>query len=58
MSNGKFSNPGIRRNCETSTLDVTLMETTAGETLSKMSANDCGAPGGAAKIGTVDALIR
>ncbi len=41
-----------------STRLVTLIETTAGETWAKMSANDIGAPGGGAKIGAVEALIR
>src|SRR5580658_1872800 len=59
ISNGKFSKPGIgRRSCETSILEVTWIDTTAGETFSKMSANDCGAPGGGAKIGAVEAWMR
>jgi hypothetical protein len=33
------------------------METTAGDTRSKMSAKVAGAPGGGAKIGAVEALI-
>src|SRR5690348_14080344 len=57
-SKGKFSKPGMRRSALASTREVTLIETTAGETRSKMSANDIGAPGGGAKIGAVEALIR
>ena len=59
MSKGKFSNPGIARAAAlTSTLEVTLIETTAGDTFSKMSAKDIGAPGVEAKTGSVEALIR
>ena len=41
-----------------STFEVTWIETTAGDTRSKMSANDFGAPGGGANTGAVDAWIR
>src|SRR3984957_13431473 len=59
ISNGKFSKPGIERfSAWISTFEVTWIETTAGETRSKISANDSGDPGGGAKIGAVEALIR
>jgi hypothetical protein len=58
MLNGKFSKPGICCSERRLTRDLTSMETTAGETRSKMSANDIGAPGGGAKMGAVEALIR
>ncbi len=57
MSKGKFSKPGMERRVLASTLEVTSMETTAGDTLSKMSAKDSGEPGGGAKIGAVEARI-
>ncbi len=58
ISKGKFSNPGIERSALASTFEVTSMETTAGDTRSKMSANDRGEPGGGAKIVAVEARIR
>ena len=59
ISNGKFSKPGIERfSAWISTFEVTWIETTAGETRSKMSAKDSGAPGGGANTGAVDAWIR
>src|SRR5688572_6455504 len=57
MLKGKFSNPGMRLSTLVSTRDVTLIDTTAGETCSKMSAKDIVEPGGGAKIGAVAALI-
>ncbi len=58
MSKGKFSKPGIERSDLASTLEVTSMDTTAGDTRSKMSANDIGAPGGGAKIVAVEARMK
>jgi hypothetical protein len=57
MPKGSPPKPGIWRRASGSTRLVTLIETTAGETRSKMSAKESGAPGGGAKIGAVDALI-
>ena len=37
--------------------EVTSIVTTAGDTLSKMSANDIGAPGGGAKMVAVDTWV-
>jgi hypothetical protein len=45
------------RSALASTRLVTLIDTTAGDTWSKMSAKDMGAPGGGAKIGAVEARM-
>ena len=41
-----------------SALEVTRIDTTAGDTFSKMSAKDMGAPGAEATTGSVATLIR